>query len=115
MCVKLRAMIAYKIIMWDGDEYTMDGERERTEVYISVAQTQSLFDCLVDKTGDPENWTELCVCMNGVHALGWRVYAPSGRWYPVCNLKPRLDEHFRHVCMKGDAATKEIHLSVRRP
>ena len=102
------SMISYKIIQkWDSGV-------KPTEVYISVAETQSLFDCLVDKTGDPENWTELCVSINGVHALGWRVHAHSGCWYPVRNFKATLDEHFRHVCMREDRPIMEIHLSVRR-
>jgi hypothetical protein len=107
------SMIIYHIIQQWG--LAWDAGVQHTEVYISVAETQSLFDCLVDKMGDPENWTELCVSINGVHALGWRVHDQSGRWNPVRDFKARLDEHFRRVCMMKDRPILEIHLSVRRP
>ena len=80
-------MIGFKII------HEVDGQR--TEVYTSVAQTQSLFDCLVDKIGDPESWTKLRSHENGVHALGWRKEGRSGCWYPVRGFKDALEQYFQ--------------------
>ena len=95
-------MIGFKII------HEVDGQR--TEVYTSVAQTQSLFDCLVDKIGDPESWTKLRIHENGVHALGWRKEGRSGCWYPVRGFKDALDQYFQQLCTRQDRPTVEIYL-----
>ena len=95
-------MIGFKII------HDVDGQR--VEVYITVAQTQSLYDCLVDKIGDDDNWTKLHVQENGVYALGWGRSAPPGAGTRRVASKPgststskncsrgRIARHRRSIC-----------------
>jgi hypothetical protein len=100
-------MIGFKIIQ------KVDGKC--TDVYISVAQTQSLFDCLVDQVGHPVNWTKLLVHVNGMHALGWRKQCHSGFFYPARGFKDTLDQHFQKLCTRQDHPTLEIYLSQCHP
>ena len=88
----------------------IDGTGQRSEVYITVHQTQSIFDCLVDKFGGSQYWTKLHYRENGVHVMHWRVIAPSGAMYPAPGFKACLDEQFQKLFTKQDRPTCEIYL-----
>ncbi len=101
-CVYVSAMIGFKIIQ------KVDGQR--SEAYISVAQTESLFERLVDKIGDPVNWTKLHVHENGVYMFGWRLIGSSGCCYPARGFQAYLDAHFRCLFVRQDRPTQEIYV-----
>ena len=88
----------------------IDGTGQRSEVYITVHQTQSIFDCLVDKFGGAQYWTKLNYRENGVDVTGWRVIAPSGAMYPAPGFKSCLDEQFQNLFTQQDRPTCEIYL-----
>ena len=88
----------------------IDGTDQRSEVYITVQQTESIFDCLVDKFGASKYWTKLFYRENGVDVTGWRVIAPSGAMYPAPGFKACLDEQFQHLFTQQDRPTCEIYL-----
>ena len=88
----------------------IDGTGERDEVYITVQQTESIFDCLVAKFGGSEYWTKLHDRENGVHVNDWRVIGRSGVWYPAEDFKSSLDEHFQKWFTKPDRPQCEIYL-----
>ena len=86
----------------------IDGTGERDEVYITVQQTESIFDCLVTKFGGSEYWTKLHYRENEVDVICWRALTRSGALNPT--PKSRLDEHFQKMFMKKDNSTCEIYL-----
>jgi hypothetical protein len=100
-------MIGFKIIQ------KVDGQR--SEAYISVAQTESLFECLADKIGDPANWTKLHVHENGVCSFGWRLVTPYGCYYPARGFQATLDAHFQRLFTRQERPTQEIYVSHRGP
>ena len=88
----------------------IDGTGQRDEVYITVQQTESMFDCLVAKFGGSEYWTKLQYRENGVHVTGWRVIGQSGIMYPASGFKSRLDEHLQKLFTKQNRPKCEIYL-----
>ena len=88
----------------------IDDTGERAEVYITVQQTESMFDCLVAKFGGSEYWTKLHYRENGVDVTSWRVIGQSGAMYPAAGFKSRLDEHFQKLFTKQDRPKCEIYL-----
>ena len=96
-------MISFRIIK------KVDGVR--SEDYISVNQSESLFDCLHDKVAVCDYWTKLYVSENGVHVLGWRFESHTGFVNPPSGLKDRLDQYFQALSTRQDRPTLEILLS----
>ena len=88
----------------------IDGTGQRSEVYITVHQTQSIFDCLVDKFGGSQYWTKLHYHVNGAHVTAWRLMPPSGIPNPASRFKCCLDKRFQAVFTKQDRPTCEIYL-----
>ena len=88
----------------------IDGTGQRSEVYITVQQTESIFDCLVDKFAGSQYWTKLFYHENGVQVTGWRVIALSAAMYPAPGFKACLDEHFQKLFTNPDRPTCEIYL-----
>ena len=88
----------------------IDDTGERAEVYITVQQTESMFDCLVAKFCGSQYWTKLHYRENGVDVTSWRVIGRSGAWYPAENFKSSLDEHFQNWFTKADRPKCEIYL-----
>ena len=88
----------------------IDGTGQRSEVYITVHQTQSIFDCLVDKFGGSQYWTKLHYRENGVNVTSWRLWPPSGIPNPAQRFKCFLDAHFEKLFAAQDRPTCEIYL-----
>ena len=88
----------------------IDGTGQRAEVYITVQQTQSIFDCLVAKFGGSQYWTKLDYRVNGVHVTAWRLMPRSGIPNPAQRFKCGLDRHFQAVFTQQDRPTCEIYL-----
>ena len=88
----------------------IDGTGHRDEVYIAGHQTQSIFDCLVDKFGGSQYWTKLHYRVNGVDVTSWRVIARSGMMNPAPRFQSGLDAHFQKLFAKQDRPTCEIYL-----
>ena len=86
----------------------IDGTGQRDEVFLTVDETQSIFDCLVEKFGASKYWTKLRYRKNGVDVICWRAIAQSGALYPA--PKSRLDEHFQKLFTKQDRPMCEIYL-----
>ena len=96
-------MISFKIIR------KVDGVR--SEGYISVDQSESLFDYLRTKVAGCDYWTKLYVRENGVDVLGWMFESREGFVYPPCGFKDRLDQYFQALSTRQDRPTLEILLS----
>jgi hypothetical protein len=96
-------MISFRVVS------TFDGKR--SEIYISVDQSQSLFDCLHEHTVHHDYWTELSVRENGMHVYGWRVLSHSEMAYPALHFKTHLDEQFQKLFNRQDRPTLEIYLT----
>ena len=77
----------------------IDGMGQRDEVFLTVDETQSIFDCLVEKFGASKYWTKLLYRENGVHVIGWRAIAQSGAMYPLDEAC--LDEQFHFNFFAG--------------
>jgi hypothetical protein len=103
MHVHFRVMISFKIIK------KVDGVR--SEDYISVNQSESLFDCLHDKIAGCDYWTKFYVRENGVDVLGWMFESDTGFVYPPRGQKDRLDNYFQTLYTRHDRPTLEILLS----
>jgi hypothetical protein len=96
-------MISFKIIK------KVDGVR--SEDYISVNQSESLFDSLHDKIAGCDYWTKFYVRENGVDVLGWKFESDTGFVYPPRGQKDRLDHYFQTLYTRHDRPTLEILLS----
>ena len=103
MHVHFRVMISFKIIK------KVDGVR--SEGYISVDQSESLFDYLRTKVAGCDYWTKLYVRENGVDVLGWMFESDTGFVYPPRGQKERLDHYFQTMYTRHDRPTLEILLS----
>jgi len=101
--VHFRVMISFKIIK------KVDGVR--SEDYISVNQSESLFDCLHDKIAGCDYWTKFYVRENGVDVLGWMFESDTGFVYPPRGQRDRLDNYFQTLYTRHDRPTLEILLS----
>jgi hypothetical protein len=84
--------------------------------YITVNQDQSIFECLIEKFGDSQNWTKLKYNVNGVLVTGWRLIPPSGipNPDPTLRFKYVLDKHFKVVFVKQNLPIYEIEIYLRR-
>ncbi len=96
-------MISFKIIK------KADGVR--TEDYISVKQSESLFDCLHNTTPGCDYWTKWFVRENGSVVLGWMLESRTGFVYPPRGQKERLDQYFQTLHTRHDRPALEILLS----
>ena len=103
MHVHFRVMISFRIIK------KVDGVR--SEGYISVDQSESLFDYLRTKVVGCDYWTKLYVRENGVDVLGWMFESYTGFVYPPCGFKDCLDQYFQALSTRQDRPTLEILLS----
>ena len=83
---------------------------QRSEVYIDVEQTQSLFDRLGDQIAASQYWTSLYVDEDDICVVGWRLITPSGCRYPVQGCKAMLDEYFQKLFTRSDHPAVEIRL-----
>jgi hypothetical protein len=101
--VNFHIMISFKIIK------KVDGVR--SEDYISVKQSESLFDCLHNNIAGCDYWTKWFVRENGSDVLGWMLESRTGFVYPPRGQKERLDQYFQTLYTRQDRPTLEILLS----
>ena len=94
-------MISFKVVERVGEQ--------RSDVYIDVEQTQSLFDRLGEIAAS-QYWTSLYVLENGISVVGWRLITPYGCRYPVQGCKAMLDEYFQKLFTRSDHPAVEIRL-----
>jgi len=103
--------VSVKVILEDN------GNVQPNPVYITVNQDQSIFKCLVEKFGDPKNWTSVKYkdIKRNVCVTAWRRIPPSGipNPDPTWRFISCLDEHFQKVFTKQYRPTYGIYLRRR--
>jgi hypothetical protein len=78
--------------------------KEGFTVDVSLEQTQSLFDVLVNKIAETQYWTLLELYDNKMWTLGWRGCISA------LDFKSHLDEYIQEVFMRPERPTIEIRL-----
>lgn len=78
--------------------------KEGFTVEVSLEQTQSLFDVLVNRIAETQYWTYLEVKENKMLKLGWRGCIS------LSDFKPYLDEYIQEVFMRPERPTIEVRL-----
>ena len=78
--------------------------KEGFTVEVSLDQTQSLFDVLVNRIAETQYWTYLEVKENNRDTIGWR------RCISALDFKPYLDEYIQEVFMRPERPTIEVRL-----
>ena len=78
--------------------------KEGFTVEVSLEQTQSLFDVLVNRIAETQYWILLEVKENKMLKLGWRGCIS------LSDFKPYLDEYIQEVFMRPERPTIEVRL-----
>jgi hypothetical protein len=79
--------------------------KEGFTVEVSLEQTQSLFDVLVNRIAETQYWILLEVKENKMDTIAWRDRAKS-----ALDFKPYLDEYIQEVFMRPERPTIEVRL-----